>query len=283
MFYESEVYQEIKKAFKKVYNPHSGNTRVGYVNGLVVTMNNDTACHVSVYYTAQGCDYIVSSSKQIGGIVYSDKDLTAFWECLLATRYGRVVVTNDPERIAKDCFFVVSTDYNVNELMHLFILSRLPKEYPQVFEKVVAMYRAGVAPELAIVLAHFITETNGNIYFNRSAGGHHESIPTVMSVCAKYLKNFADLGYVVGTSKCKDNSRYGGVQACYSGRGPSENLLQIVKRFLGGGNVGGETYKNPFPHYFKKPDGVSWERGIFLKRMGEVSQEIMEYCHNEKD
>lgn len=231
MFYESEEYGLMLEAYRK-----QGINNSGYANAIYGVFKNGraepfntTACHYNVKDRGSGSDYIYSSSKTATPL--SDGDLVTFWKALLESNvYGEMIVTKDPERIVKEKMFVVSTNFPVNRIMHLLILSRTQKEYPQVTEKIVRMVERGIVPELAICLAHYMNEVNKNINFDRRAGGHHECIPYLVS--PKYVKNMLEYKHNPKEKTCRENSVFNGVQDYFGKSSEKDTLVGLVKRHI---------------------------------------------------
>lgn len=248
MFYESEEYGLMLEAYRK-----QGINNSGYANAIYGVFKNGraepfntTACHYNVKDRGSGSDYIYSSSKTATPL--SDGDLVTFWKALLESNvYGEMIVTKDPKRIVEDKMFVVSTDFPVNRIMHLLILSRTQKEYPQVTEKIVRMVERGIVPELAICLAHYMNEVNKNINFDRRAGGHHECIP--YQVSPDYVKNMIEYRHNPNEKTCRNYSVYNSVQD-YFGRSRAgyPTLVSLIEKYITPIKKDNK-WTSPFPFY----------------------------------
>lgn len=277
MFYETEEYRLMLSAYNKQFkdNPAYKNAIHGVFRNGVAEPSTNTACHYSVSYQGQGADYIYSSSKTSTPL--KDIDLIIFWEALLESNvYGEMIVTKDPKRIVEDKMFVVSTDFPVNRIMHLLILSRTQKEYSQVTEKIVRMVEKGIVPELAICLSHYINEVNKTITFNRRAGGHHECIPYLVGT--EYVKNMLEYKHNPKEKTCREKSSFNGVQAYFGKSSEKDTLVGLVKR-----HIAPEKKENkwvsPFHFYrddLKDEQVDSYDKEYFLETLAAKQHLILQ-------
>lgn len=277
MFYETEEYRLMLSAYNRQIEDNTAyrNAIHGVFRNGVAEPSTNTACHYSVSHQGQGADYIYSSSKTKTPLNYMD--LVTFWQALLDSNvYGEMIVTKDPKRIVEDKMFVVSTDFPVNRIMHLLILSRTQKEYPQVTEKIVRMVERGIVPELAICLAHYMGEINGSIMFNRRAGGHHECIPYLVGT--EYVKNMLEYKHNPKEKTCREESIFNGVQDYFGKSSEKDTLVGLVKKYLDPEKKDNK-WVSPFPFYrydLKDEQVDSYDKEYFLETLAAKQHLILQ-------